>query len=229
MSKIIVIDAGHGGKDAGAVNDKRYEKNDNLNCALKLEKELKNQGFTVYMTRTSDKDVSLSERSNFERRMKADFFISLHRNSFTTSTALGVENWVYTYTDAFTIQYAQNIMDEINKLNIFTNRGVKKGNYHVCRETKSPACLLELGFISNDTDNTKYDMELDKLVKAIAKGVCKSAGLTYKEPTPPAPTPTPPTTDGKLYRVQVGAFSNKDNAQKLADELKSKGYQAIIV
>lgn len=230
MSKIIVIDPGHGGKDAGAVNSSRYEKIDNLRFSLALEKALKRQGFTVYLTRSRDIDMSLRARSDFANHKKADYFISCHRNSFPLSTAHGMETWVYKRTDSNTLRFAQYIQDELVKVGVQANRGVKKGNFHVCRETNMPAVLCELNFIKNAKDNELYDSKFNEYVEAVVKGVCKHCGVTYKAVEQPKPMPTPnPTEPNSTYRVQVGAFSNRANAQRLQAELESKGYPAIIV
>lgn len=228
MSKIICIDAGHGGKDVGAICGSRYEKNDNLKFALALGKSLTKQGFIVHQTRTIDTDMSLQARSDLANRVKADYFISCHRNSFPLNSANGVENCVYTKTDQNTINYATAILEEIYKVGVQSKRGIKKFNFHVCRETNMPACLLELGFIKNVKDNDLYDTKFNDYVEAVTKGICKHAGVTYKveqqQITQPVVQPT-----GKIYKVQVGAFSDPNNAKKIADELKNKGYPAIVV
>ncbi len=224
MSKIICLDAGHGGRDSGAVNGLRYEKNDTLRLALAVEQELLYQGFGVIQTRTSDKDVSLYERSTLANTKKADLFISLHRNAFTSSSAIGIENWIYKGTNSQTIKFAQYILDEVVKVGAQANRGIKSGNFHVTRETNMPACLLELGFISNVQDNKLFDDLIEKYAASIAKAVCLFYGIPYKIKETPDNN-----TDDTFYRVQVGAFKNKANAIALTNELKSKGYSVIIV
>lgn len=221
MSTIICIDAGHGGKDSGAVKGKRYEKDDNLRMAMAVGKLLLSQGFQVIYTRVDDRAVSLQERSHFANVNKATLYLSLHRNSYITSAACGIENWIYQYTDEPTGQFATCIYEEVIQVNSQANRGVKRGNYHVLRETNMPACLLELGFLSNDKDNLLFDTLFKQYAIAIAKGICRYLNVPYQEPCNPKPE--------TLYRVQVGAFSAKENAQKLVDELSEKGYEAYIV
>ncbi len=207
MSKIIVIDPGHGGKDAGAVNGSRYEKNDNLRFSFALEKAMKKQGFTVYLTRNKDVDMTLKARTDFANRMKADYFIACHRNSFALSTAKGMETWIYTYADSNTLRYAQAIQDELVKVGVQANRGVKKGNFHVCRETNMPAVLCELNFIKNAKDNELYDTKFDEYVEAIVKGVCKHWGVTYK-----AVEEVKPQAKEQLY-IWCGGFDNRADAE----------------
>ena len=80
-SKIIVIDAGHGGKDAGAVNGKLYEKKAVLDLSLKIGNELKKRGYKVYYTRTTDKYLKLAERTRVANDKDAHLFISVHANA----------------------------------------------------------------------------------------------------------------------------------------------------
>jgi len=228
MSKLICIDAGHGGKDSGAVNGSRYEKDDNLRFSIALEKALVSQGFRVIQTRKSDSNVSLTQRSEYADGQKADFFISCHRNAFVLSSANGIENWIYTKTGNETEKFATSIQNEVVKVGAQSNRGVKRGNYHVLRETNMPACLLELGFISNEKDNEMFDTLLEQYANAVAKGVCIYLNIPFKEDNPNGNDGNPQSPD-KLYRVQVGAFAVKANADALAKELKGKGYSVIIV
>lgn len=81
--------------------------------------------------------------------------------------------------------------------------------------------LVECGFITNDDDRAKFMNQLDDL----ARGILQAAGIASSAP---AEKPTTPSTSGKLYRVQLGAFSIKSNAEKFAQELRSKGYKPIV-
>lgn len=224
MSKVICIDAGHGGKDSGAVSGKRYEKNDNLRFALALGKSLTRCGFKVYQTRTKDVYMSLQQRSDFANMIKADYFISCHRNSFWNLLANGVENWVYKYTDSKTIAYATNIQNDLVKVGVQTNRGVKKGNFHVCRETNMPACLLELGFIKNKKDNALFDSKFNEYVEAVTKGICKSAGVSYVEVKPVEQ----PKSKPQMGRWCIGNFNeqtkNRVDIKVLLNEARKIGY-----
>lgn len=223
---IICIDAGHGGRDSGAVNGSRYEKNDTLKLANLVKAALNKKGVKVIMTRTDDSYVSLKERSDFANNGKADYFISLHRNAFTDITANGLENWIYEATNSKTEAYAKAVFDEVLKIGGFASRGVKRGNFHVTRETKMPACLLELGFISNLQDNLVFDRNLTKNAEAIAGAIASYAGIKEPPINPPIPPSIP---ELPLYRVQVGAFAQRENAEKTAKELAEKGYSSIIL
>lgn len=225
-NKLICIDAGHGGSDSGAVFKGRLEKNDNLRLAFLLKEKLIANGFGILMTRESDVYKSLKFRTDLANAKKADLFIALHRNAFTTSAANGVENWVYTTADNNTNQMAQYILKEIAIVGSPKNRGVKKGNYHVLRESNMPACLLELLFISNPQDNEMYDKNFQQYADAIVKGICKFFGVSYVET---AQKPEPPTAPEKLFKVQLGAFKKKSNALSLQEQLRQDGYDAVII
>lgn len=226
---LICLDAGHGGRDSGAVNGSRYEKNDTLKLATILRASLLKKGLNVIMTRTDDSYSSLKERSDFANKNKADYFISLHRNAFTDGTAKGVENWIYAPSNKKTEDFAAVILGQIAKVGVSANRGVKKGNFHVTRETNMPACLLELGFISNAQDNQLFDKNLNSYADAISKAILDFLGI---KDTSDEIINDGDCSDGaacKLYRVQIGAYKQRENADKIAKELLDKGYNAVVV
>lgn len=190
----VCIDPGHGGKDAGAVNGKRYEKNDNLEMALKLQSLLKQQGITVVMTRETDKDVTLAQRTSLANKEKCNLFLSLHRDSFPN--AYGATVYVYSNASTKTYNYGKAILEAVVNSGGFASRGVKKGapnykDFAVNRDTTMPACLLELGFISSALDNSNYDRKKDDIAKALCKAICKQLGVVYVDKTvKPAYKPT---------------------------------------
>lgn len=222
--KTIQIDHGHGGTDPGAVNGKRRECDDTLRLGALVGSKLIEQGQNVIYSRETDKYVSLIDRTNIANKANADMFVSLHRNSFTNSTANGVEIWVYTNPTAAELGAACDVLEELVKVGVQSNRGVKKGNYHVCRETKMPAMLIELGFISNAKDNELFDKNLDAYATAIVKGILEALGEPYKEPN----NAQNEAAQG-VYRVQVGAFTVKDNAESFLKTVKGMGLQAFLV
>lgn len=114
--KTIVIDPGHGGKDPGAINNGIKEKNFNLDVAKKLANVLKSAGYTVYLTRSTDKFVGLYERTDIARKYDADLFISLHANSSKNKNAEGFETYYLDFTkDA-----------AVSRLAAIENAGVEK-------------------------------------------------------------------------------------------------------
>lgn len=194
MAKIY-LDAGHGGSDPGAVAFGRRESDDVLRLANKIKTLLQEQGISVSMTRTTDIKKTINERTAAANSWGANYFISIHRNSYTSESAKGAEVWVYSKTSADTIKKAQRIQDELVKVG-FADRKVKKGapsytDFGVNKNTVMPACLVEVGFISNEGDNALFDSKFDALAVGMAKALCANVGVTYKEPKPePRPTET---------------------------------------
>ncbi len=179
----VVIDAGHGGGDAGALDptETRYEKDDDLKVALLVEQYLTEMGAEVVMTRDTDVFVTLDERCIIANESQADLFVSIHRNLYD-GEARGVEIWVTNKKYEIDTALGQNIMDELEAVGISKNRGVNFGfignpyvNYQVNRETDMPSCLIELGFMQDAEDNRLFDENYDAYAKAIAEGIMKTA------------------------------------------------------
>ena len=170
----VVLDPGHGGADPGAVNGTRLEKDDNLALAQAVRDRLLDMGVNVIMTRYSDVFVPLAERSAVSNRNHADLLVSLHRNASVNSSANGLELYVYNNAGTNTVTYAQNILQQIADAGTQNNRGLKQGDYSILRNTRAPAVLVELGFISNAVDNQFFDENFDAYADAIAQGIYES-------------------------------------------------------
>jgi N-acetylmuramoyl-L-alanine amidase len=222
----IVLDAGHGGTDSGAVGNGLREKDLTLNIVKKIGNLLNDyEGVEVHYTCTDDRFLELSERAAIANKLNADYFISVHINA---GGGTGFESYIYNgNVSSATIAYQNVIHAEIVKAINVTDRGKKRANYAVLRETKMPAILTENLFIDNANDAAKLKSEqsLQQIAYGHVQGIVKAFGLKKKANS----TPSQPQQDGKLYRVQVGAFADRNNAEKLAEELKKKGYPAIIV
>ena len=179
-NKIVVcIDAGHGGDDVGAILDKRYEKDDTFEIAKLVKKYLKKQNVKVIMTRKKDKSVSLEERCKIANNKKADFFVSIHRNSAKTGN--GIEIWCNSSKREEDTNLANTILEKLQNTEIQKNRGVKYGtingensDYYVLKNTNMPSCLIELGFITDEKDNQLLDSHKKEYAKAIADGVIQT-------------------------------------------------------
>ena len=182
--KTVCIDPGHGGSSSGAVLGTRFEKDDTLRLSLLVRDILEERGYTVVMTRDDDSDVSLEDRCKIANRERASLFVSVHRNSSTSSDATGVEMWIHSKNPTDDNLLAQNILDCFDTIDVMTNRGIHLGyrdgeslNYYINRHTKMTSVLAEIGFISNENDNKAYDENIEKYAKAIADGI----ELTLKE------------------------------------------------
>jgi N-acetylmuramoyl-L-alanine amidase len=225
----IALDAGHGGTDSGAVGNGLQEKNLTLNIVKKIGDMLKDyENVEIIYTRTDDRFIELSERAAIANRAGADFFLSVHINA---GGGTGLESYVYnggvsSQTVALQNMLHGEILVAMRQFGNITDRGKKRANYAVLRETKMPAVLTENLFIdSNDAKYLKNEAFLKAVGEAHARGVAKFLGLPQKAKSQPKQK----VSDEKLHRVQVGAFADPYNAKQLAEELKKKGYPAIVV
>ena len=177
MTKRIVIDAGHGGKDPGAVNNSKHEAIAALAIAKKVGTLLKEKGYTVKYTRSTDKYLSLSERCKISNQFDADAFISIHLNAAANKEASGIETWRYANVGDTTRTLAKEVQTELIAATGARDRGVKTSTtFYVLKHTKAPAVLVEAGFISNNEEAkllfaTKYQ---SKIANAIVKGIEKT-------------------------------------------------------
>ncbi|MGM9876136.1 MAG: N-acetylmuramoyl-L-alanine amidase [Bacilli bacterium] len=182
LGKVIILDSGHGGVDAGATSGKIIEKDLNLILAKKLEKQLVSRGATVYLTREDDKDLSTTtvnrKRSDLYNRAKyindisPDMYISIHLNSVTNQTWKGLQVF-YTTKNKENKLIAETITNHL-KENMSNVREIKKDNtYYMYKYIKSPGVLIEAGFISNPNENYLLRKEeyQNKLVTLIEEGV----------------------------------------------------------
>lgn len=166
--KTIVLDPGHGGSDQGAssnTNKKSIEKVYTLKTAKELKSLLEKEGATVNMTRETDAYVSLDERN-----IKGDAYISIHNDSLKSSKANG--STVYWFKDNQKA-LAETLSASLQKRALLTNKGARQENFQVLRQTDVPAVLLELGHISNPTDEDMITDQLHRhiLEKAVVDGL----------------------------------------------------------
>lgn len=182
-SIIVTLDAGHGGYDSGAVGPKGiYEKNVTLPIALKVGKILEGNNIGVVYTRTNDhvswpaeERSDLQVRCDISDKAGADYFVAIHANSAEDNTAHGIETY---YCDGSTKggQLAKSIQDELINSTGLSNRGIKTANYYVLKNTGAPSVLIEVGFISNPSEEALLSSEVfqNKLAQAIANGIIKT-------------------------------------------------------
>lgn len=175
----VCIDAGHGGKDPGALLGKRYEKDDALRFAKRLGKVLKANGVEVAYTRTDDIYDSHSVKAKKGNDSKADFFVSVHRNASVNASAHGTEVLVYAKT-GIKNEIAKNICEGFKKIG-FTDRGVKaQPTLAVLRGTNMQTILVEVGFITNSADNKLLDEKFYSAVNVVAREICKAYDIKFK-------------------------------------------------
>ncbi|KJE27750.1 sporulation-specific N-acetylmuramoyl-L-alanine amidase [Geobacillus kaustophilus] len=230
--KKIFLDKGHGGSDPGAVANGLQEKTlTHQIVEYAVDHLFENYtGFELRVSRAGDQTLTLSQRAKMANDWGADVFVSVHINA---GKGTGFESYVYNGGVSSQTIALQNVLHgeilfAMRGFGAITDRGKKRANYAVLRETKMPAVLTENLFIdSNDAKYLKNEAFLKAVGEAHARGVAKFLGLPQK--AKPQPQKQQKESDGKLYRVQVGAFSDRENAERLAEELKGQGYPAVIV
>lgn len=209
--KKVRIDAGHGGKDPGAVANGLQEKDIALTVSLgvrdRLEKEY--HDVQVQLSRSSDVFLELSDRTNAANKAGADILVSIHCNA--GGGAGGFESFRYTSASA-SARSLQNvlhteIMAALKPFGVI-DRGQKAKNLHMCRESRMPAVLTENLFIDVSTDAAKLKRQevIDALIDGHVKGIAKFLGLNRKEGTP--------TVNDK---VNVKAYGKQIKDGKLID------------
>ncbi|MDN3664079.1 N-acetylmuramoyl-L-alanine amidase [Algibacter miyuki] len=178
---VIVIDPGHGGKDAGAISRTGVREKDIVlsiaNKIVELNYRLNKQPLDVFLTRYTDTFVSLADRTRLSKKLKADVFISIHCNASANPKASGTEVYIYPKSDmqaqasaylGFTIQ--KRLTNTVG----FKNRGVKFGDFQVLRDSRTECVtiLLEIGFLSQ-IDEVEYLLE-EEVQGAVALEILQS-------------------------------------------------------
>lgn len=174
-AKRIVIDAGHGGTDYGAIRGEVNEKDIVLDVAKKVQKELTKLGHKVIMTRCTDDFISLQDRVEISSNENADIFVSIHVNSSVKPEIEGIETHYYHPESMGLAQSVHQAL--ISNLKPF-DRGLFKSKFYVINHTEMPAILCEIGFISNDDERKLLVTEKRKqeTAKAIVEGVLNYFG-----------------------------------------------------
>ncbi len=182
--KVIIIDAGHGGTDRGAIGaDQIREKDITLRIAqiiLRLNKTILDNTYDIYLTRYADTLISLHHRTKLVRVLKPDLFISLHCNHAKNRKATGIEIYLHNGTpnEMMNQKEAKRIalclMGKLTQKLGYRSRGIKSANFQVLRKTVQicPSILVELGFLSN-VDEAGY-LKKESSINALALAVLMS-------------------------------------------------------
>ena len=220
MAKVF-LSAGHGGSDQGAVANGLREKDINLQTLLACQTELVRHGVTVVCSRTTDANDPVSQEVREANSSRADIAVSFHANA---GGGDGFEAFYYKGNDKG--KKLAGLCEKYVKQLGQNSRGLKTNNLMFTRETNMTAVLVESFFVDNKTDKAIGDTVAEQKAfgVAYAKAILEYLGIKYKEPVSSAATST-----GKLYRVQVGAYSVKENAEAMQKKLKAAGFEAIIV
>ncbi len=177
--QVIVVDAGHGGKDPGASDNGLIEKELNLIITKKLKAKLDQTNIAVYYTRLDDGYPTLQERCDIANEVEADFFLSVHNNALNKSIH-GTETLYFPQEDedGFTSRklarvFQNNLIDTLGSY----NRGLKKRpDLFVLKHTTMPAIITEIGFVTNDEESAKLktDSYLEKAAQALYEGILET-------------------------------------------------------
>ena len=233
----LALNAGHYKGTAGKRCLKKLDKNETREWVLndricdKIEQKLKAyEGYQLLRVddTTGSTDVSLANRTKKANSWGADFYLSIHHNAgINGGTGGGVVAYTYTKVSDATKDWQKKLYDAIVK-----NTGLKgnratplaTANLQECRTTNMPCVLLECGFMDSQTDVPVIltDAFADKVASACVSVIVSKGGLKAKKVESSTTTKT-------VYKVQVGAFEDKKNAQALVDRLKKDGYNPIIV
>ena len=209
------LDFGHGGKDSGAIGPTNLKESDiALKIGMIIKENLENAFEKVITTRDNDKYYSLDYRTKKANNENCDYFISIHLNSATNSSAKGCEVWLYNENIKLK-NLANNLCNNLSTKMDTPNRGVKYSkNLSVLKNTKMPALLIEIDFISNkEVENyLKNDKNLKNISDTISSTLLSFVNKSI-------------VSDGVFYRVCIGSFNNKDNAVNLKNEAISKGFK----
>ena len=233
----LALSAGHYSKTAGKRCLKKLDKNETREWVLndricdKIEQKLKAyDGYQLLRVddTTGATDVSLDNRTKKANEWKADFYLSIHHNAgIYGGKGGGVVAYVYTNVDAKTLSWQKKLYEAvIDETGLKGNRAtpLAKANLAECRKTTMPAVLLECGFMDSSTDVPIIltDDFADKVATACVEVIMAQGKLTKKV------IKEEPVSE-KIYKVQVGAYSQKANAEAMVKKLKADGYDAIIV
>lgn len=222
MARKVIIDAGHGGVEPGAVYEGRKEKDDILQLAFDLGNALERRGVQVEYTRVNDVYDTPFEKAAIANQSDADFFISLHRNAMPVpGSASGIESLVYANTGTAGL-LAQNINADLEMVGWKILGVNERPGLVVLRQTAMPAVLVEVGFIDNPKDNRFFDQSMAATADAIAEGVVKTFQEVEKQQETSGEVPG-------FYVVQTGIFRRRDHAEELLREMRARGFDGYMI
>lgn len=235
---VLVLDAGHGGHDSGAIGYGLKEKSLALDIVKGIKLGLKKYGnIDVILTRTNDTYLTLEQRVQIEKKAKANMFVSVHLNA---GGGTGFESFVDDRLDnsSRTVKRQRilhdTIMKELHKVDkTLANRGTKKSeSIYVVRNTNCDAVLTENLFIDTkkDTDLLKQHKTIQAIINGHVKGIVKIFNLRKKVVDTPIDESEKEVVERKyVYRIVAGSYKEKKNATNQVTNLKKKGIDSFII
>ena len=229
---LLILDSGHAKSTPGKNNASQnfYEWEFNHDMQYKIKSRCEELGIKVFLTNPNPNkvsDISLSTRASLAndywlRNSKPkSMLISLHANAFSSSSARGTETYTAKNASSTSKNFAKVLNDNIVKVmkELDPNakdRGVKTENFTVIYKASMPSVLCEYAFYSNLDDLKILKNNRSELVEATVKAICSYFGIEYKKEI---------INTNKLYKVCIGAYKDKDNANKVLNEAKEKGFK----
>lgn len=227
MAKVDVIaflSAGHGGSDPGAVGNGLKEKEINLQTLLACKEVLEAHGVKVVASRTTDENDPVGQEVKEANASKADIAVSFHVNA---GGGDGFE--AFYHTSSSKGKKLAQLGEKYVKAMGQNSRGIKSGNHlYFIKNTDMTSVLFESFFIDSK-DKTIGDTKAEQKAfgVAYAKAILEYLGIAYNATTTSTASTTT-QTDGTIYRVQVGAYGVKANAEAMQRKLKAAGFDAYI-
>lgn len=238
----FVIEGGHAYNTAGKrlPDGSMREWEFNNAVAVWVEKKLleyQNVSVLFVSDKSGKEDVSLKERADKANAWGADAYVSIHANAFSAkwNDANGIETYVYENPSAGSLELAEKVHSQLILATGRKDRGVKREDFYVLRETNMPAILVECGFMTNQEEAVllKSVEYREKVAQAIVNGLVLQYKLQKKKPAvkvtvaPPPPPPAPAKKSepaNGIYRVYAGAFKEEDGAKARVKALKAAGF-----
>jgi N-acetylmuramoyl-L-alanine amidase len=224
----LYIDPGHGGNDPGATANGLQEKDLTLDIATRIRNILANEydKVAVKMSRSNDTYLTLSQRTDEANAWNADYFLSVHVNAFNGS-ANGYEDYIYDeLSNGSRTADIQKIMhDEVMKVNDLYDRGAKKANFHVLRESAMSSLLTENGFIDNDHDAAKLSDSnwRERVARGHVNGLARAFDLKHI-----AQAQSLEPSDNKEYRLITGTWTKASGIVNATKMLRDAGYGMLL-
>ena len=234
---LLILDAGHAKNTPGKNNAKEnfYEWEFNNDMQYKIKSRCEDLGIKVFLTNPNPatvSDIALGVRAKsandywIKNNKPKSIFISLHANAFSNAAARGTETYHANNASAASKNFAKalndNIVKTMKELDLNSkDRGVKSENFTVIYKASMPSVLCEYAFYSNLDDLKILKNNRSELVEATVKAICNYFNIEYKKEIT--------TNTNKLYKVCIGAYKDKDNADKILNEAKGKGFKDAYI
>lgn len=171
---LVVLDAGHGGKDGGTAKEDAQEKDINLAIVLKMADILEEKGISTLLTREDDSFLKLTERSVFANDQGADLFVSIHCNAFDKDSRVSGLECYYQPESESGKRLAEGLCEELKESGEIETRSAQAMDLSVLRNTECQSVLVEVGFLTNASEREKLLSEeyQEKLARELVEALC---------------------------------------------------------